>query len=229
MCTCTYYTCIHVHICIYATHCNTMKHTATHCNTLQHTATHCNTLQHAATRCNTMQHKLRQKCMCTYYMCIHLHICIYAAHCNTMQLTATHFNTHCNISAYALITRASTCIYVYMPHTATHCNTLLQRTMQHGYKCTYYTRIHLYTCIYAHLFTFIRDRVRHLPNSCIMPLQHTATHYNTLQHTATHCKTLQHTEHSSIMTFELFFVSRTHSTYTHTCKHMLPTLPHTHT
>ena len=26
-----------------------------------------------------------------------------------------------------------------------------------------------------------------------MPLQHTATHCNTLQHTATHCNTLQHT------------------------------------
>ena len=27
---------------IYATHCNTLQHTATHCNTLQHAATHCN-------------------------------------------------------------------------------------------------------------------------------------------------------------------------------------------
>ena len=32
----------------FATHCNTLQHTATHCNTLQHTATHCNTLQHTA-------------------------------------------------------------------------------------------------------------------------------------------------------------------------------------
>jgi len=39
---------------IFATHCNTLQHTATHCNTLHHTATHCNTLQrHAATRYNT--------------------------------------------------------------------------------------------------------------------------------------------------------------------------------
>jgi len=33
----------------FATHCNTLQHTAAHCNTLQHTATHCNTLQHSAT------------------------------------------------------------------------------------------------------------------------------------------------------------------------------------
>jgi len=57
---------------IYATHCNTLQHTATHCNTLQHTATHYNThishiydilrtltvlfMQHTATHCNTLQH-----------------------------------------------------------------------------------------------------------------------------------------------------------------------------
>ena len=29
--------------------------------------------------------------------------------------------------------------------------------------------------------------------SCVVPLQHAATHCNTLQHTATHCNTLQHT------------------------------------
>jgi len=27
---------------IFATHCNTLQHTATHCNTMKHTATHCN-------------------------------------------------------------------------------------------------------------------------------------------------------------------------------------------
>jgi len=35
---------------IFATHYNTLQHTATRCNTLQHTATRCNaTLQHATT------------------------------------------------------------------------------------------------------------------------------------------------------------------------------------
>ena len=36
-----------IYIHIFATHRNTVQHTATHlmhCNTLQHTATHCNTL-----------------------------------------------------------------------------------------------------------------------------------------------------------------------------------------
>jgi len=39
---------------------------ATHCNTLLHTATHCNTLQHAATRCNTLQH--------THIVTMYIHI-----------------------------------------------------------------------------------------------------------------------------------------------------------
>ena len=50
---------------MYATHCNTLQHTATHCTTLQHTATHCNmrycvggdlcnTLQHCAPHCNML-------------------------------------------------------------------------------------------------------------------------------------------------------------------------------
>jgi len=54
----------------WATHCNTLQHTATHCNALQHATTHCNTL---ASHCNTLQHT--------------------ATHCNTLQHTATHCNT----------------------------------------------------------------------------------------------------------------------------------------
>ena len=56
----------------YATHCNTLQHTATHCNTLQHTATHCNTLQHTATHCNTLIHIYRAACVrvaLRIYMC----------------------------------------------------------------------------------------------------------------------------------------------------------------
>jgi len=42
---------------IYATHCNTLQHTATHCNTLQHNR-HCNTLQHTATHSNDAPAKI---------------------------------------------------------------------------------------------------------------------------------------------------------------------------
>ena len=54
----------------FATHCNTLHHTATHCNTLHHTAPHCNTLQHTATHCNTLQHT--------------------ATHCNTLPHNTLH-------------------------------------------------------------------------------------------------------------------------------------------
>jgi len=60
-------------ICIGATRCGMLQHTATHCNTLQHTAMHCNIHIHTAAHCNTLQHT--------------------ATHCNTLQHTAAHCNT----------------------------------------------------------------------------------------------------------------------------------------
>jgi len=82
--------------CCFATHCNTLLHTATHCYTLQHThiltiyihiqwcpsrpSTHpislllCDSLQHTATHCYTLQHT--------------------ATRCNTLQHAATH--TYCD-------------------------------------------------------------------------------------------------------------------------------------
>jgi len=72
VCACTT-CCVSFAMCVAATHCNTLQHTATRCNTLQHAATRCNTLQHAATRCNTLQHA--------------------ATHCNMPQHTATRCNT----------------------------------------------------------------------------------------------------------------------------------------
>ena len=60
-------------ICIGATRCGMLQHTATHCNTLQHTAMHCNIHIHTAAHCNTLQHT--------------------ATHCNTLQHTAAHCST----------------------------------------------------------------------------------------------------------------------------------------
>jgi len=85
----------------YATHCNTLQHTATepcntpqhtaaHCNrAMQHTATHCNTLQQShATHRNTLQHSATEPCNTPQHT---------AAHWNrAMQHTATHHATHCN-------------------------------------------------------------------------------------------------------------------------------------
>jgi len=73
------------------TYYNTLQHVPIHCNTLQHTATYCNILQHTATHCNTLQHT--------------------ATHCNMLQYTAT----HCNI----------------LQRTATHCNTLQHSASYH--------------------------------------------------------------------------------------------------
>ena len=73
----------------YATHCNTLQHTATHCNTLQHTATHCNTLQHTATHCNTLNIHIEGVTRWSQYV-LRQHT---ATHCNTLQHTATHYNT----------------------------------------------------------------------------------------------------------------------------------------
>jgi len=144
----------HVEIC--APHYNAprpqMGDFATHCNTLQHTATHCNTLQHT-----TMHQDLKLVTLHTggvagadIHLCVYdLHvcawICIYtllpsrimwnalqhtATHCNTLQHTATHeyayiryyhlelCATHCN-TLQRTATHCNT-----LQHTATHCNTL---------------------------------------------------------------------------------------------------------
>ena len=114
-----------------------------------------------------------------------------AIHCNTLQHTATHYNTQCHIylgvSDHTLLSAlqwkipmhhcnalqhtAMTATYCNKhEHTATHCNTLQHlplSTRSHSLVCS--TRANLHA-----------------------PLQHTATHGNTLQHPATPCNTLQH-------------------------------------
>ena len=77
----------------YATHCNTLQHTAIHCNTLRHTAIHCNTLQHTATHCNVLQHTARH-CRTLQRSATLCHaLQRTATHCNTLQHTAKHCNT----------------------------------------------------------------------------------------------------------------------------------------
>ena len=153
---------------LFATHCNTLQHTATHCNTLQHIATHCNTLQHIATRCHTQQHATTRRSALRNT----------GTHCNTLQHIATHCNTlqhtgkHCNT----------------LPHIATHCNTL-QQTATH-WETLQHNATHCNTL--QHIATHC-NTLQHTGKHC-NTLGITATHWETLQHThiATHCNTSQH-------------------------------------
>jgi len=56
------------HIChsIWATHCNTMPHTAIYCNTLQHNATHCNTVVSDVTFVTSGEWRHIWKCVVTF-------------------------------------------------------------------------------------------------------------------------------------------------------------------
>ena len=64
----------------YATHCNTLQHTATHCNTLQHTATHCPLDGQYATvlllngRALMMNHRLHEIYDFNVYIHLNIHI-----------------------------------------------------------------------------------------------------------------------------------------------------------
>ena len=51
----------------FATHCNTLQHTATHYNTLQHTATLCYTLLHTATCSKVFARRLPLKPLCKFF------------------------------------------------------------------------------------------------------------------------------------------------------------------
>ena len=83
---------------------------------------------------------------------------------------------------YLRTTLATHCIS--LQHTAMHC-TALQCTALHC-NAMHCTRMHCNRW----LAPYSRTTPMHIYE---VPLQHTATHCNTLQHTATHCKKLQHT------------------------------------
>ena len=105
-----------------------------------------------------------------------------ATHRNTPQYTATHLNTPQRIATH----------YNTPQHTATHRNTPQHtaNTLQHA-DCNTLQHI-IKHCSILHPY------FEETPDTCprcrpLHPLNHTATHCNTLQHIATHCNTLQHT------------------------------------
>jgi len=137
-----------------------MNATATQCITLQLTATHCNTLQLTANHCNTLQHT--------------------ATHCNSLELTATHWNslqltaTHCNS----------------LQLTVTHCNSLPLTATQESRQCKLRSlnsllQYHLQSAVFY--ITHTDNPVTQAGNTggSWTPLQHTATHCNSLQRYAT--------------------------------------------
>jgi len=175
----------------YATHSDTLQHTAKHCNTLQHTATHCNKLQHTAAHCNTLQHAclfaIRKAASIGSEEYILQHT---ATHCNTLQHTATHVmercvvpvkNTYCHISS------------IRKPqNTTTHCNTH-QHTAIHGNTLQHASSYEIGGAANIMFENLVLPLKFHEQSTThCNTLQHTATHCNTLQHTATHCNTLQH-------------------------------------
>jgi len=130
-----------------------------------HTARHCKTLQDTATRCSMCDTTLAYQMWCTY---------IYSTHCNTLQ--------HAVVCVTRLL-HIRCIIPIYTAHIATHCN-ILQHPAIFCSICD--TTLAYQMPTHAHCNT-----LRQTTTKC--PLQHTATHCNTLQHTATHCNTLQHT------------------------------------
>jgi len=97
----------------------------------------------------------------------------------------------------------STCM-PSLQHAATHCNTL-QHTAKYcnilaHCNALQWIDVCAVTCLCAchDSFTCVPQFRAHSSVCCnhfmcMLCLQHTATHCNTLQHTATHCNTLQHT------------------------------------
>jgi len=133
---------------------------------VQHAATHCNTLQHSVIPCNSLQHS--------------------APLCNSLQPSATPCNTH--IYSIKTITYSA----MQVQHTATYC-TQAQHTAKH---CN--------TLQHTATRTSTRSRLSPIPLCRFNSLKRTVTHCNThicifkaityfampVQHTATHCNTL---------------------------------------
>jgi len=96
-----------------------------------------------------------------------------ATYRHTLLRTATHFNIRQHTATYG-----ST-----LQHTAAHCN-VRQHTATYG-NALQYTMHFVNACAYIHTHT-------HIVMTRSRPLQHTATHCNTLHHTTSHCNTLHH-------------------------------------
>ena len=151
------------------------QHTGTLCNTLQHAATHCNTLQHTATHYDQKwsNHLISWVLQNVAMLCVRVNTLQHSAtHCNTLQHAATHCYTlqHAGTHYYHKWTKYS------LQHLATYCNTLLSGVVKLFGRCRL-----LRCCAVG-------------STHCQSPLQHNATHCNTLQHTTTHSNTLQHTD-----------------------------------
>ena len=121
---------------------------------------------------------------------------------HTLQHTATSLQHHCNTTATHYKT-----LQLKLQYTATRCNI---------------------TAIHAHKQSGSTEMLHTLQHNAT-PLQHTATHCNTLQHIATHCNTLQHTAtHCNTLQHTATATSTHCNTLQHTATHC-NTLQHTHT
>jgi len=137
--------------------------TTAHCNTLQRTATHCNALQHTATHCNTGGHMIFMR----------------FASCTTLQHISCAY-VRVRVSFVCVRAVRVPCMCACCARFASHCNTYRVRVCMCAcarFLCVCACCACGNMCVCARAF--------HVHQLYTQPLQHTATHCNTLQHTAT--------------------------------------------